>query len=139
MDVVNERQIDFGKRLGLDLRGKSQGVAEAMIQDAIDTQFHGRNNLGAPTIKQQALASSFGYDIAEVSKRVGNAVIDDIMMMLNREAILKYELAPGVVVVNKHDTLQRRRTISSIKDDGTVYFRGGNGARAWARSLIRQG
>ena len=33
--------------------------------------------------------------------------------------------------------VQRKLVISSIQPGGTVYFKGGNRARAWARSLVR--
>jgi hypothetical protein len=137
MKFITEAQIQFGRRVGLDLAGKSVSVARAMIEDAIHCQFYGRNDLGEPTPKQIELARKFGHDISTVSRRVGDATIDDIMTQLNREAIASQGLAPGVVVTNKHDLLGRKIVISSIKEDGTVYFRGGNGGKAWARSLIR--
>lgn len=137
MSLVTEAQIQFGRRIGLDLAGKSVGVARAMIEDAIHCQFYGRNDLGKPTPKQIELAGKFGHDISTVSRRVGDAIIDDIMTQLNLEAIARQRLAPDVVVTNKHDQSGRKFVISSIKEGGTVYFRGGNGAKAWARSLIR--
>ena len=137
MNLVTEAQIEFGRRFSLDLYGKTVGVALAMVQDAVDTQFHGRNDLGEPTPKQIELARQFGHDISAASRRVGGAVIDDIMTDLNHEAIASQRLAPGVVVTNKHDSLSRKFVISSIAENGTVYFCGGNGARAWARSLVR--
>lgn len=137
MYYVTEAQIQFGRRIGLELAGKSLGVARAMIEDAIDCQFYGRNDLGEPTPKQIELARKLGRNISTVSRRVGDAIIDDIMTQLNHEAIESQRLAPGVVVTNKHDLLGRKIVISSIKEDGTVYFRGGNGSKAWARSLIR--
>ncbi len=137
MNLVTETQIGFGRRLGLDLSDKTVGVALAMIYDAMDTQFHGQNDLGVPTQKQIELARQFGYDISTVSRRVGDAIIGDIMTNLNHEAIATQRLAPDVAVTNKHDILGRKFVISSIREDGTVYLRGGNGARAWARSLVR--
>jgi len=137
MEFVSEAQIEFGRRIGLDLRGKSVAVARAMIEDQILSQFYGRNDLGNPTPRQIELARKFGHDISSVSRGVGDAVIDDIMTQLNHEAIAEQRLAPGVVVINKHDRIGQRFVISSIKEDGTVFFRGGNGAKAWARSLTR--
>jgi hypothetical protein len=137
MRFVTEAQIEFGRRLGLDLAGKTVGVARAMIEDANDCQFYGRNDLGKPTGKQIELAQQFGHDISTASRRVGHAIIDDLMTKLNHDAIAGQHLARGVVVTNKHDLSQRKLVISSIKDDGTVYLRGGNGGRAWARSLVR--
>jgi hypothetical protein len=135
--TVTDAQIQFGKRLNLELGGKSVGVAYAMVGDAIQRSFFGKNDLGAPTTKQTELAAKFGIDIAQATRSVGDAVITDIMFKLNQEAIVEQKLAPGIKVVNKHDSLERVRTVSSIAEDGTVYFKGGNGARAWARSLVR--
>jgi hypothetical protein len=36
MGFVTEAQIQFGRRIGLDLAGKTVSVARAMIDDAID-------------------------------------------------------------------------------------------------------
>lgn len=134
---VNDEQVDFGARLGLDLRGCTVSVAAARVEDAVDVGFRGAPNLGTPTPKQVALAAKFGYEIACLSRREGDAVVDDLMTELNHEAIEAEELAPGVAVVNIHDILGRTYVISSIHPDGTVYFRGGGGHRAWARSLRR--
>ena len=126
------------RTLTLDLRGCTLSVAAARIEDAIDIGFRGASNVGNPTPKQIALAAKFGYDIAGLSRREGDAVIDDLMTELNHEAIEAEGLAPGVAVVNIHDIVGKTLVISSIHPDGTVYFRGGDGQRAWARSLRRE-
>ena len=133
---VTDDQVAFGVTLGLDLHGCTVTIAAARIADAIDTGFWGLE-LGSPTPKQVELAAKFGYDISGMSRREGDAVIDDLMTQLNLETVESEGLAPGVVVTNIHDSLSRQYTISSVYPDGTVYFRGGNGGRAWARSLRR--
>ena len=135
---VSDDQVDFGANLSLDLRGCTLSVATARIEDAVDVGFRGASNLGNPTPKQIALAAKFGYEIANLSRREGYAVIDDLMYELNHEAIEAEELASGATVVKIYDTIGRTFVISSIHPDGTVYFRGGNGQRAWARSLRRR-
>ena len=136
IQLTNEAQVSFGERLGLDLDGKSLGVARAEIDDAIALLFYGNTDLGQPSQKQCALALKFGIDISRMSKGVGSAYIDDIMYQLNIDAIAKHDLAPGVSV--RHAAQPNERLIiSSIASDGTVYFKGGNGKRAWARSLVR--
>ncbi len=135
---VNDDQVAFGAKLGLDLRGCTVSVAAARIEDALDAGFRGSGDAGSPTQKQTDLAARFGYDIAQLSRREGSAVIDDLMTELNLETIEAEGLAPGVTVVNIHDSPEMPHVISSIYPDGTVYFRGGNGKRAWARSLRRQ-
>ena len=93
--------------------------------------------MGNPTPRPIALAAKFGYDIAHLSRREGDAVIDDVMTELNHEVIEAEGLATGVAVMNIHDIVGRTFVISSIHPDGTVYFRGGDGQRTWARSLRR--
>ena len=137
MRYVTEAQIAFGRRLDLDLTNKSLGEAEAMIYDVIRRDFHGMIELGSPTPKQIELAAKFQRDISGVTRAVGDAVINDLMADLNQQAIERERLAPGVVVVNRHDSFPRKYIISSIKEDGTVFLRGGQGKKAWARSLIR--
>ncbi len=136
---VNDDQVAFGAKLALDLRGCTVSVAAARLEDAFDAGFRGSGHAGSPTPKQIELAAEFGYDIVQLSRREGSAVIDDLMTEVNLETIEAEGLAPGVIVVNIHDSLEMPHVISSIYPDGTVYFRGGNGKRAWARSLRRQG
>jgi hypothetical protein len=135
-ETVTEPQIGFGKKLGLDLDGQSVGVAMARIGDEISSQFWGRTELGSPSQKQIELAAKFGFDISKDTRAVGSAIVDDIMSHLNAEAIEREKLEPGARVrrKGKHDM---EYTISSIRDDGTVFFKGGNGRKAWARSLER--
>ncbi len=135
--IVTEDQVKFGELIGLDLKVKSIGVAKAMIDDAIDYQFYQFNDLKQPTLKQIELAQKFGHDISIVSRRVGDAIINDLMTQLNHSSINKHRLERDVVVTNIHDPINQKFVISSIKEDGTVFFRGGNGSKAWARSLVR--
>ncbi|WP_339749474.1 hypothetical protein [uncultured Rubinisphaera sp.] len=137
ISFVNEQQIALGIKLGLDLRSKSVTVAAAEISDVLSKKFWGESCLGSPSEKQCELAKKFGFDISSSSRQVGNAVIEDIMLQLNHESIEKESLEPGVVVRNVHDQRKQSLVISSIAEDGTVYFKGGNGKRAWARSLVR--
>lgn len=136
IQLTNDSQIAFGERLGLNLKGKSVRVARAEIDDALAIEFDGIHDLGRSSLKQCVLAEKFGFDISNLSKSVGFAVIDDIMYHLNMEAIDKHQLASGVSVQHIHQQGQQY-IISSIKSDGTVYFKGGNGKRAWARNLER--
>lgn len=136
IDKVNAKQAAFGTKLGLDLGSCTVTVAAARLADTIAKHFWGRD-LAAPTPKQIELAAKFGYDISSVSRGEGEAVIDDLMTQLNFETIESEALGPGVTVINIHDKLALESVISSIQKDGTVYFRGGNGRKAWARSLRR--
>ena len=136
IELVSENQIAFCKKLGLDVSGDSVGVAAAKIEEAIQQQFWGIEVKDSPTSKQITLANKFGIDISGMSRLVGNAVIDDIMSQLNANAIKEQGLRPGLRVRKSHDRTGREYVISSISPDGTVFFKGGNGQRAWARNLV---
>ena len=136
IEKVNADQITFGKRLDLDLSGRSIGVAKAMIDDYIDTHFF-KNELKLLTIKQIEYAHDLGFDISKMTKRQGEAFLDDILQQKNHEIIQKEKLLPGVSVKRIYDKFHRIEIISSIAKDGTVYFKGGNGKKSWARNLRR--
>lgn len=134
--TVNEEQLEFCEKLGLSVQGDSVGVAMAKVSEMVDSTFNKERPRKALSPKQIELARQFGQDISQESKIVGEAIITDIMHQLNMNAISSQNLESGVAVINKHDSLQRNYVISSIAPDGTVYFKGGNGQRAWARSLV---
>ncbi|MFH1674245.1 MAG: hypothetical protein ABIF87_12580 [Pseudomonadota bacterium] len=136
IELVSEKQIVFCRKLGLDVSGNSVSVAAAKINEVIQRQFWGSPINESPTDKQISLAKKFGIDISHMSRLVGDAVINDIMTQLNANAIKEQGLRPGLRVRKVYDKTSREYIISSIRPDGTVYFKGGNGQRAWARNLV---
>ena len=110
--LVDERQIAFGAKLGLDLSGCTVGSAVARIEDCLHSEFYGETPLRA-TEKQAELAAKFGYDITGSTRRMAHAVIADIMEQLDREAIISEGLAAGVTVINIHDKHPRQYVIST--------------------------
>ena len=136
IDRVNNQQIAFCRKLGIDVSGDTISLATAKIYDIIRREFFGEK-LGSPSEKQIELAKKFGYDISHCTQREGNAIIDDLMSELNYESIEEQKLKPGVEVINRWDDLKRIYIISSIREDGIVFFKGGNGKKAWARNLER--
>jgi len=134
---VNEQQAEFCAKLGLSVSGDSVGLALAKLHDLVALNFHEEHDLGRPTNKQIDFAAQFHIDISTRTRREGNAIISDIMTELNLASIEEQSLGPGVPVVNKWDEHNRAEIISSIQDDGLVFLKGGNGKRAWARSLKR--
>ena len=129
---VSKEQIEFGKKIGLSLQGCSVSVAAAIIQDLINKEFWGKEN-EPPTEGQIGFANELGADISNESKAVGSAIISDILEQSNHDSIESQGLEPGVKVRNKRNN--REYIISSIKPDGLVYFKGGQGAKSWAGNL----
>lgn len=134
---ATKQQISFGETLGLDFANCTQGLAHAKISDYIDKNFYGTTDLGSPTQKQIEFAKKHGFDLSCMSKREGNAIVDDLMTELNLQSIEDNNLIPGAEVFNINDASQTSCVISSISSAGTCYFRGGNGKKAWARNLRR--
>ena len=134
--LLNEHQIKFGAHLGLELVGCTIRVAGALLEDCIRSEFYGEKLLHA-TEKQAALAAKFGYNITRSTRRVAHAIIADILEQLDRETIIAEGLAPGIAVTNIHHNYRENLVISSIQPDLLVYFKGGNGKKAFARSLRR--
>lgn len=132
--VCDEQRVDFGHRLSLELRGEILGVAVAQIKDVIDRDFWNRD-LGLPSPKQVALAAKFGFDIGSSSRRIRAAAIDNIQTQLNLESVESQHLGPGDVVTHVGHPERGEMAISSVQEDGLVFFKGGNGQRAWARNL----
>lgn len=132
---VDQRQINFGKTFGLNFTNCTTTLAFAKLMDFVDINFNNIQKLGSPTTKQTNFALKNGIDISQMSHREGNAVVDDIMTELNLRTIEKYSLCSGANVINIFKSSNIIYTISSIKDDGMCYFRGGNGKKAWARNL----
>jgi len=134
---VNEQQISFANRLGLDISGCTIREAFAKIQDILDIYFWSNSDLGHPSNKQIELAAKFGFDISDKTLRIANAIIDDIMEQLNLESIENQSLKPGDTVHNIWDKFHQGWIISSIHESGLVFFKGGNGKKAWARNLVK--
>jgi len=130
------KMIEFGRRLGLDLNDCSISVASAMLDDLISREFWG-DEIVPCSMKQINFASSLGLNVEGLSLRVASAMIGDVLQNKNIEAIFQLDLKPGISVMRKNDIIKRVFVISSISDDGTVYFKGGNGNRAWARNLVK--
>jgi hypothetical protein len=135
VNTVNEAQVSIGNLLGLSLGGNTITVAKAKLHDYIEANFDTPTEKRL-TERQIEFAGEFGFDIRGLSKRVGEAVIFDILYSLDVESIERQHLGPGVVVYNRHDKLKERFTISSIREEGVVFFKGGSGRHAYARNLI---
>lgn len=134
ISYCDEAQIELGHRLGLELQGRSVSVGRALIDDEIDRAF-GNSDLGVSSDKQVELARRFGIDISSCSRRVAFAVIDEILTQLNLESIVQQSIVPGCRVVRTRGGYSEFCVVSSVTSDGLVYFKGGNGQKAWARNL----
>ena len=129
------KQIEFAERIGIDIKNDSIYVARIRINEYIDREIWELTEARKLSNKQIELAARYGIDISNETYAVGNAIIDEIMEKLNNESILLQDLKCGDRVCFR-DNRKMECVISSIKS-GIVYFKGGNGSKAYARNIIR--
>ncbi|MCE5249004.1 hypothetical protein LLG96_02165 [bacterium] len=135
---LTEKQLEFGRKLGLNLEQSSFRVALARINDLIFKEFVGEAPR-KPSLNQIKLCKKFGVDVSTESAKVAEAMVQDILENLNIESVRTQDLKFGDIVKNRHDSIQRHYVISSIDDSGIVTFQGSDKEKAPARNLIKIG
>lgn len=138
LERVASEQVSFCSLLGLNVKGFPERVAFALAYAELNSAF-GAVDARPVTEKQLNFSKSRGVDLSGTSRPIADAVVDALFMVLNLEAIAREKLEPGLAVVNVHDRLKSVEVISTVDSEGIVYFKGGNGKRAWARSFKRAG
>lgn len=139
---VTNFQIKVGRMLGIFLKDETRSVAAAKILDEITPAIDVDPNLmdpsrEEPTEKQIKYAeSAFGIDISQDSYRVALARISNGQLKRNLEAMDEKELTKGDDVIlteeRENKIIKKAFTISSIKSNGHIYFKGSNSGAAWA-------
>jgi len=140
---VTAEQLVIGERLGLDLSQDTWAVARARILDAVGAAIGDVERYDTPTDRQVARARSLEIDVSGHSFRVAFAMIADALRERENRAIRRMNLRPGDRVGREHrferdGQIQRwteELVISSIRDDGLLYFKGGGGKRGWASNF----
>lgn len=143
----SQEQISIGSKLGLDVAHDSWNVARAKLLDFVGDAIGDSVRYTDPTKKQIEFGKEFGIDLSKNSFRVAVARIKDALTEINLRVIEELELVPGDQIVlsrsfNLSGTsreLEQKFTVSSIRKDGLVYFKGGNGWCAWAGKLRKIG
>ncbi|MBC5796559.1 MAG: hypothetical protein VKL60_22345 [Sphaerospermopsis sp.] len=130
---VDDKEVEFAKYLGIDIKNYPKGVAYIVIQNYIDLVFDNFDDR-FPTEKQINFLSQFGIDVSYEKRFVVDAVIESTMTILNLNTIETENLKHGSKVFHINNP-EKILIISSISEDGIVYFKGGNGQKAYARNL----
>ena len=141
--MVTEQQLTVGKRVGLDLSQDSQAVAAARILDVVGPAIGDVRRHEKPTDRQIAFAESLGIDASGYSFRVAFAMIQDALLEQEKRAVDAMDLKPGDKVIRERQlkrngqvyTLRKEYIVSSISDDGFVYFKGTGCECGWASTL----
>jgi len=125
------------------IEGSPTMVLAATIQDKLDPILWGRP--GRPPSEAQvkyltSLAEEAGESMpAPSSAAVAGAWIDVFLARRTIDALRTLKLQRGDVVDHRRlhgeTALVRRGVVSSLGDDGLVYFRGGNGQCGWPSAL----
>jgi hypothetical protein len=142
---VAPEQVDVGRRLGLDLSQDTWAVARARILDVVGPAIGDHERYRKPTEKQIAWAKSLGIDLTEESYRVAYAMIHDALWERENRLIEEMQLRPGDTVSRVrqlewegqiHEWTEER-IISSIRDDGLLYFKGTGSRRGWPSKFTK--
>lgn len=137
MSITKEQRL-IAKQLGITVsKLDSYNVVAAKIRDFVAVAI-GDWEKSDPTEPQVKYAESLGIKIDEDSRRVISAKIEDELIKRNKKALKKLKLKPGDKVKLKDDKGARNNVISSIKENGKIYFKGIGCPQAWATQIERK-
>lgn len=126
-------QKDIASRLGISVANDTVTVASAKIRAVVAVALQPGQEVRASTEAQRAYARSLGIDVSSDSLLVASARIEEALLERNHELIRKYNLRPGTHVI--WNQRQREMVISSIAENGRLWFKGGNGAGAFPHEI----
>ena len=129
----------FASSVGVELpESLPQLVAAARVRSAVDSHFGvaPRKSTDAQQEIMAELAATMSVAIpaAADSYEEAEAWIRCLCLKQRLQSLEQLRLARGDVV-SRNPSARRFDEVSSIGDDGTVYFTGGRGARAWPDQL----
>lgn len=135
-------QEQLARALGVDISGDSFDVAAARLMDVVAVSV-GHEPAEPASERQMQFAQSLGCAVAGDTKRVASAKIGEALLARNRQAIVSMNLKPGDRVIRTIQfeyggelrTTENEFVISSIQNNGRVFFKGGNGQGAWPTQL----
>ena len=134
MSVTND-QKEIAKQLGISIsKLDSFNVVAAKILDHVAIAT-GDWDVAGPTERQVEYAVSLGIKVGKYSRRVVSAKIEDELKERNVKALKKLKLKPGDKVKLKEEKDVRDNIISSIKENGKIYFKGIGCRQAWATQI----
>lgn len=130
---ASEFQKNVAAKLGVFIDPRSFNVAAAQLSDYLAAALDPEASSEPATEKQIAYAATLGVDVASETKRVASARIQEKHDERNRSLIQSMSLAPGVEVLWKETG--RLMVISSIAENGRLWFKGGNGMGAFPHQV----
>lgn len=126
---VSKFQKAVARKLSIKVDAKSFTVAAAQIETALSAALIGEKAIKPASERQIAYANSLGIGTSKDSMKVASARIRDRLGETNAERIRFLQLVPGMRV--KWKKWNQEMIISSISENGLLWFKGGNGKCAF--------
>jgi hypothetical protein len=140
-------QVGLAEKLGLPVAGNApRGVMVALLEDRLRPALHGMEP-DAATERQRAFLRELGgehHADPGLTKTVASAWIDYHLTLRTIGALQSLRPVCGNVVVRHHqvafpdgstESYDAEHVVSSVQDDGLIFFKGGNGQCAWPSNL----
>lgn len=131
-----QQQKSIAALLNINVDNETFEVAAAKIKDLVATSINELPPID-PSQPQRDLAKKLKISVKNGTMRVAFAKIADAIFEKNTNAVEKMSLKKGDVVRYRGDPKSQPMTISTIKLNGRIYFKGTNCPTAWASELIK--
>ncbi len=132
---ITKNQKEIARQLGVRVvKSDSFNVVAAEIRDHVAIAI-GDWKAADPTERQLEYAKSLGINVGKYSRRVISAKIEDELTKRNVKALKKLKLKPGDKVTLTEEVGIRYHIVSTIKDNGKIYFKGIGCPQAWATQI----
>ncbi len=143
-------QREIAAKLGIDISNDSRQVAAGRINDMVESAVHPERSPRSPTARQLELAAEVGIDIAKDRYHTAFSKIHEALEGRSQRLVSEMRLQPGDTVVvgdvverlGSEIDMSREWVISSIGENGRLYFKGGGGHCAWPseiKKIVRKG
>ncbi|MGR8981886.1 MAG: hypothetical protein ACU84H_17595 [Gammaproteobacteria bacterium] len=126
-------QKEVASKLGVPIDPSSFIIAATQLSEFLAPAFYSEAEYKPATEKQVSYAASLGVDVSKDTRRVASARIQEKHDERSHALIQSMGLAPGVQVLWKER--ERLMVISSIAQNGRLWFRGGNGMGAFPHQV----
>lgn len=144
---ATDEQRELAARVDLMLGDEPRAVAAALLDDHLEPAIRGTRPLDA-TDRQRDFLHQLGFSHADqpgLTRGVASAWIDHLLTLQTIDHLIQLQPARNeAVIVRRVTEFEGKRMesldykyISSIGSGGLLYFKGGNGACAPARRVIR--
>jgi hypothetical protein len=133
MKKTTKFQMQIAAKLGIAIQAESFDVAAAQIWDEIEEAITVKRSDRSPTKRQIEFAASLGLDVSKDTRRVASARIGNKLDEINHKLIQEFGLKPGIFV--RWKKWNRTMEISSIAENGRLWFKGGNGWGAFPSEI----